>query len=72
MEKAVEYLTKAVATTAAAATLLAGAIMIETRSLFALPLLGIAAIAGLYSLYVRAGRRHSSEDVEFRQRILVS
>jgi hypothetical protein len=72
MEKAVEYLTKAVATTAAAATLLAGAIMIETRSLFALPLLGVAVIAGLYSMHVKVGRPHSSEDAEFRQRILVS
>jgi hypothetical protein len=46
--------------------------MIESRSLFALPLLGVAVIAGLYSMHVKVGRPHSSEDAEFRQRILVS
>jgi hypothetical protein len=72
MEKAVGFLTKAVATTAAVALLQAIVLMIASRSLFALPLLALAVVAGLYSLQVRAGRRHSSEDVELRQRILVS
>lgn len=72
MEKAVGFLTKAVAATAAVALLQAVVLIIATRSMFPLPLLAIAVVAGLYSLHLRGGRRPTSEDVELRQRILVS
>lgn len=72
MEKAVGFLTKAVAATAAVALLQAIVLMVATRSMFPLPLLAIAAVAGLYSLRLRSGRQHNAEAVELRQRILVS
>jgi hypothetical protein len=72
MEKAVGFLTKAVAATAAVALLQAVVLIVATRSMFPLPLLAIAVVAGLYSLHLRVGRRPTSEDVELRQRILVS
>jgi hypothetical protein len=72
VEKAVGFLTKAVATTAAVALLQSVVLIVASRSLFALPLLAFAVVSGLYSLHVTAGRRHSSREVELRQRILVS
>jgi hypothetical protein len=72
MEKAVGFLTKAVATTAAVALLQAVVLMVASRNLFALPLLALAVVAGLYSLRVRADHTSTSKDSELRQKILVS
>lgn len=72
MEKAVAFLTKAVAMTAAVALLQAVVLMVASRSLFALPLMAFATVAGLYSMHVTGGRRHSTKDGELRQKVLVS
>ena len=72
IEKAVRFLTKAVAITAAVALLQAIVLIVATTSMFPVPLLAIAVAAGLYSLHLMAGNRQSFKDVELRQKILVS
>ena len=71
MTKAVRFLVKAVEVAAAAAVLVAGIVMIDTRSLFGLPLLVLAAVAGFYSWRVdrRNGRKGTAAS---REPILVS
>ena len=73
MDKIVGFLVKAVATTAAMAVLMAVALMIWTGSLFALPLLILAAVAGTYSWLVHSqGDAATSKEAPLKQRILVS
>ena len=73
MEKAVAILAKAVTTTAAIGFVLAAVIMIDTRSLFAFPLLLLALVTGIYSWRVGQSRRTvAAAEPELRQRILVT
>jgi len=73
MEKAVAILAKAVTTTAAIGFVLSAMIMIDTRSLFALPLLILTIGAGSYAWRVaQTGRTVAPAEPELRQRILVT
>ena len=59
MEKAVGFLAKAVAATAAVAFLLAVVIMIDARTALSLPLFILSVVSGAYAFRVWAG--HSRE-----------
>jgi hypothetical protein len=73
MDRAVGFLAKAVTAAAVLALVLAVVVMVDSRSLFGLPLLVLAAVAGSYSLRLaRAERLSATEAPELRQRILVS
>ncbi len=74
MDKAVAILAKAVTTTAAVGFLLSAVIIIQTRSLFSLPLLILTVVAGSYAWRIaQTGRTvAAAAEPELRQRILVS
>jgi len=73
VDKAVGFLAKAVTATAALALVLAVVVMVDSRSLFGLPLLVLAVMAGGYSFRLeRAEKAIATQTPELRQRILVS
>jgi hypothetical protein len=74
MDKAVAILAKAVTTTAAVGFLLSAVIIIQTGSLFSLPLLILTVVAGSYAWRIaQTGRTvAAAAEPELRQRILVS
>lgn len=73
MEKAVAILANAVTTAAAIGFSLSAVIVVDTRSLVALPFLVLTVVAGTYSWRVaRAGRAVAAAEPELKQRILVS
>lgn len=73
MEKAVAILAKAVTTAAAIGFLLAAVIVVDTRSLVALPFLVLTVVAGTYAWRVaQAGQTVAAAEPELKQRILVT
>ena len=73
MDIAVAILAKAVTTTAAIGFLLSAVIVIDTRSLVALPFLILTLVAGSYAWRVaQSGRTVAATEPELRQRILVT
>ena len=73
MEKAVAILARAVTTTAAIGLLLSAVIVIDTRTLVALPFLILTVVAGSYAWRVAQTRRTvAAAEPELRQRILVT
>jgi hypothetical protein len=73
MDKAVAMLAKAVTTTAAVGFLLSVVIIVATGTLFALPLLILNLVAGIYAWQVaHASRTVAAAEPELKQRILVA
>ena len=72
MEKAVAMLARAVTTTATIGFVLSAVIVIDTRSLVALPFLILTVVAGSYAWRVGQSGGRVAAEPELRQRILVT